>query len=263
LTNKENESIYLKVQEWITTYKETTDEKQKEKLRNLIVVTMMPIVRKIARSIARRADDPIEDLVQAGALGLVKSIEMFNPKIGKKFKIYSGYIIVGEMQHYIRDKVALIRVPREIQEIALRIRNFVKDMSDENLEELTNEDVAKALDIPVRKINIAADMDRRKTPISLDQTISDDDSIVSIGDITPAYDYKEYIENYDQKLLLEDVVRKLPQDLAEIIKLFYYEGFNQKQISDKLGINPMMISRKIRKAHSLMYELITKSDYKE
>jgi len=263
LTKSENESIYNKVQDWILTYKTTEDKKQKEKLRNLIVVTMMPVVKRIATSIARRADDPIDDLVQAGALGLIKSIEMFNPQIGKRFKIYSGYIIVGEMQHYIRDKVALIRVPREIQEIAVRIRNFVNDISDENMDELTNEEVARALDIPVRKIDIAIDMDRRKKTLSLDQTINDDGNMVSIGDITPAYDYQEFIDNYDQKLLLQDVVKKLPDDLAQIVKLFYYEGFNQRQIADKLNVNQMMISRKLRKAHSLMYKLITKSYEKE
>jgi len=167
------------------------------------------------------------------------------------------------MQHYIRDKVALIRVPREIQEIAVRIRNFVNDISDENMDELTNEEVARALDIPVRKIDIAIDMDRRKKTLSLDQTINDDGNMVSIGDITPAYDYQEFIDNYDQKLLLQDVVKKLPDDLAQIVKLFYYEGFNQRQIADKLNVNQMMISRKLRKAHSLMYKLITKSYEKE
>ena len=166
MNTQTEESIYSKIQEWLTAYRETSKRVQKKRLENLIVVAMMPIIKKIARSIARRAEDPVEDLVQAGAIGLVKAIEKYAPEKNPKFRIYAGYLIVGEMQHYMRDKVAMIKVPREVLELALRIKNFSKTLSEKELEKLTDEKVAQALDVPVQKIKNAIDIDRRRKVIS-------------------------------------------------------------------------------------------------
>ena len=237
------ESIYQKIQEWLDAYRATTKRVQKKRLENLIVVAMMPIVKKIAHSIARRAEDPVEDLIQAGSIGLVKAIEKYNPDKNKQFRIYAGYLIVGEMQHYMRDKVSMIKVPREVLELALRIKNFSKTLSEKELEKLTDEKVAQALDVPV----------------SLDEIVNDSENNASIGDLTPACDYNEFVERYDMKIELDDVIERLPDDLKQIIKLFYYEDMKQKNIAEKMNMNEMMISRKLKKAYSLMYNYIKDS----
>ena len=64
----------------------------------------------------------------------------------------------------------------------------------------------------------------------------------------------------DTKLILRDVIEKLPNDYREIVKLFYYEDLNQKEISEKLNINPMQVSRKLKKAFSLLYKMIADSE---
>ncbi len=253
------ESIYQKIQEWLDAYRATTKRVQKKRLENLIVVAMMPIVKKIAHSIARRAEDPVEDLIQAGSIGLVKAIEKYNPDKNKQFRIYAGYLIVGEMQHYMRDKVSMIKVPREVLELALRIKNFSKTLSEKELEKLTDEKVAQALDVPVQKVKTAIDVDRRKKIVSLDEIVNDSENNASIGDLTPACDYNEFVERYDMKIELDDVIERLPDDLKQIIKLFYYEDMKQKNIAEKMNMNEMMISRKLKKAYSLMYNYIKDS----
>ena len=217
------ESIYTRIQEWLEAYKQTNKRVQKKRLENLIVVAMMPIIKRIARSIARRAEDPVEDLVQAGSIGLVKAIEKYNPDRNAKFRIYAGYLIVGEMQHYMRDKVAMIKVPREVLELAIRIKNFSKTLSDRELEKLTDEKLAQALDVPVQKVQTAIDVDRRRKVVSLDEIVNDSENNASIGDLT---------------------------------KLFYYEDMKQKNIAEKMNMNEMMVSRKLKKAYSLMYKYI-------
>lgn len=254
------ESIYTKIDEWLDLYQVTTKRVQKKRLENLIVVAMIPVIKKIARSIARRAEDPVEDLAQAGAIGLVKAIQRYDRNKNPKFRIYAGYLIVGEMQHYMRDKVAMIKVPREILELALRIKNFSKTLSEKELEKLTDERVAQALEVPVQKVKTAIDVDRRKKVISLDEIVNDSENNVSIGDLTPACDYNEYLEQYDMRIELYDVIERLPKDLKQIIKLFYYEDMKQKQIAEMMNMNEMMISRKLKKAYSLMYNYIKDSE---
>lgn len=256
-----DESIYSKIQVWVDEYQNTTKKVKKKRLENLIVVAMLPIIKKIAHSIARRAEDPIDDLVQAGSIGLVKAIEKYKPEKNRKFKIYAGYLIVGEMQHYMRDKVAMIKVPKEVLELALRIKNFSKDLSESDLDKLTDEKVAQALDVPIQKIKTAVDVDRRRKIVSLDQVVNPSENSASIADLTPACDYDEFLEHYDMRIELEDVITKLPDDLKQIIELFYYEDMKQKDIADRIEMNEMMVSRKLKKAFSMMYKFIKDAEY--
>lgn len=250
------DSIYIKIQEWLELYRKTSDKKQKKRLMNLIIVAMMPVIKKIANSIARRAEDPIEDLVQAGSIGLVKAIKRYNPELNPRFRIYAGYLIVGEMQHYMRDKVAMIKVPREIIELAMRIKLFTRDLSEEEIDNLTSQKVAEALDVPVSKVNTAIDVDRRKKITSLDELINVDGNKATIGDLTPAYDYKEYSEQKDLQLEITEIIKRLPPKYKEVVELFYYEDLKQSEIAERLNINQMMVSRRLKKAFSCMYEII-------
>lgn len=260
LSNSNDESIYIKIQDWLESYRNSNNNHKKKRLMNLIVVAMMPVIKKIANSIARRAEDPVEDLVQAGSIGLVKAIKRYNPELCPKFRIYAGYLIVGEMQHYMRDKVSLIKVPREIIELAMRIKNFVKDLSEEEMDNMTSQKVAEALDVPIQKVNTAIDIDRRKKVASLDELISVDGNKTSIGDLTPAYDYKDFSEKYDMHMEIDNIIKNLPAEYKEIVELFYYEDMKQTEIAQKLNLNQMMVSRKLKKAFNYMYNIIKKQD---
>ena len=245
------------LEEWLCSYKACKNDTEIAKIKTLIVTAMMPNVRKIATTIARRDYDPVEDLVQAGTIGVLKAIENFKPELSKSFRIYAGYLIIGEIRHYIRDKMSLIRVPREIQELAYRINTFVTDVSDEYIDNLTQQDIAEALNIPVKKIGYAMEMDRRKKTISLDQLYDKDNQNISFEEIIATEDYKVYSENYDEKLILREVIEKLPQELKELVNLYYKEDMSQKQIADHLQLSPMMVSRKLKKAFDILHELIT------
>ena len=163
--NNKTEDNFAQVTEWLASYKKTDNEKQKKQLQNLIVVATMPLVKKIACSLARRSTDPIDDLIQVGSLGLIKAIEFYNPDISTKFKTYASYLITGEIRHYLRDKASMIKAPREIQELAFRINNYIKQLVEESGDEPTTEEVAKAMDVSVQKVNIAIEVDRRKNTI--------------------------------------------------------------------------------------------------
>lgn len=258
--NSNRESLDTQVQLWLEEYISVSDINKKRRLMNLIVVAMMPVVKKIANSIARRAEDPVEDLVQAGSIGVVKSIERYNPELCPKFRIYAGYLIIGEMQHYMRDKVSLIKVPREIIELSMRIKTFINSLDENKMETITNQEVAKALDVSVQKVNTAIEVDRRKKITSLDEIINVDGNKTSIGDLTPAYDYQEYTEQKDRQMEIADIIKKLPSEYKEIVELFYYEDLKQTEIAERLGINQMMVSRRLKKAFSYMYEIMKKRD---
>lgn len=255
LTQEEN---LAQIQDWLIAYKKTSEPELKKQLQNLIVIASMSFVEKIARGLARRSTDPVDDLIQVGAVGLMKAIDLYNPEIGTKFKTYATYLITGEIRHYLRDKASMIKAPREIQELAFRINCMIKQLTDEGLEG-TSEQVAEALSMPVTKVNEIIEVDRRKSTLSLDQSITlDNDESMSLADKIPSGDYQEFIASYEEKIMLSNAISQLEPKLREVIELNYYEDLNQREISEQLRISQMQVSRRLKKALNEMYTIITK-----
>lgn len=253
--NKDKQTYEL-ITRWLEAYKISTDKYERAKLKALIVTRMLSIIKKIARTIARRSYDPIDDLVQAGSIGLLKAIESYSAEVNDNFKIYAGYLIIGEMKHYLRDKLNTIRVPGHIQELSYRINTFTNSLTYEQLNELTNDDVAEALKVTPRAVDYAMQADRRKSVVSLENIFSDADSL-SYEEVLSAHDdYKEASENEDDKIVLKDVIEKLPDEYRKLVEMYYYDDMNQKDIAEKLGMTQMRISRKMKKAFSMLYKMI-------
>ena len=253
--NKDKQTYEL-ITRWLEAYKISTDKYERAKLKALIVTRMLSIIKKIARTIARRSYDPIDDLVQAGSIGLLKAIESYSAEVNDNFKIYAGYLIIGEMKHYLRDKLNTIRVPRHIQELSYRINTFTNSLTYEQLNELTNDDVAEALKVTPKAVDYAMQADRRKSVVSLENIFSDADSL-SYEEVLSAHDdYKEASENEDDKIVLKDVIETLPDEYRKLVEMYYYDDMNQKDIAEKLGMTQMRISRKMKKAFSMLYKMI-------
>lgn len=251
-----SENTYELVSEWLKDYKTTDNKYKKAKAKTLIVSRMLPIIRKIARTIARRSYDPIEDLVQAGSIGLLKAIDSYSNNVNDNFKIYAGYLIIGEIKHYLRDKLNTIRVPRHIQELSIRINNFTKTLTLDELNELTNDDVAEALKVSSSVINDVMQADRRKSIISLDDMYNSSDDNLGYEEVITGSDYKETRDLEDMKIILKDVIEKLPPESKKLVKMYYYEDMSQKEIAQKLNYTQMQISRRMKKAFSLLYHMI-------
>lgn len=249
---------FAQVHDWLVTYRNSTDKKLKKQLQNLIVVVAMPFVKRIACNLARRATDPIDDLVQVGSIGLIKAIDLYNPELGTKFKTYATYLITGEMRHYLRDKASMIKAPREIQELAYRINCVIKELTEQGREP-TLEQIAEFMSIPVNKVNDIIEVDRRKSTISLDQTFTfEDDDTMSLADKIPSGDYQEFLDSYEEKIMLSNAISQLRPKMKEVVELNYYEDLNQREISERLKISQMQVSRRLKQALSDMYTIITR-----
>ena len=78
---------FTEVSDWLEEYQTLTSDKAKKNLQNLIAITCLPLVKRIARNLARRATDPIEDIIQVGSVGLIKAIQLYNSQVSKNFLI--------------------------------------------------------------------------------------------------------------------------------------------------------------------------------
>ncbi len=257
----DNTINYEEIAEWLKLYKNAKDEKEKKHLQNIIALAAMPLVKKIARGLARRNTDPVEDIIQVGSVGLVKAIQLYNPKVSENFKTYATYLITGEIRHYLRDKVSMIKAPREIYELAYRVNKLMQKMKDEEGKEPSEVVLAEELGTSVGKIKEVIDVERRKQTISLDQVIStSNDEALSLFDKI-ADDNHYNLESFQEdKILLTDAINKLDVKLQEVVILNYFEDLSQTQIATKLGISQMQVSRRLKKALTMLLHILSEKE---
>lgn len=254
--NIQDSNIYEKIFSLLEIYNSTSSEKEKKSIKTEITILMTPVVKKIARTIARRASDPIEDLEQAGFIGLLKAVDNFSKKRNENFRVYAGCLIIGEMRHYLRDKLQAIRVPRHIQELSFRINNFTKNLTLEEIQALTSEEVASALNTTTEAVDAVMQIERRGTVISLEDIFNNDTENLNYEDILPSNDYKIEAEYEDAKIILNDVIKKLPNDQQNLINMYYRDDMTKKEIADSLVISPMSVTRRMKQAFSVMSTMI-------
>lgn len=249
------------ISEYLREYKKAESEKDKRYFQNVITVAAMPMVKRIARGLARRNTDPVEDIIQVGSVGLVKAIQLYDPKVSENFKTYATYLITGEIRHYLRDKVSMIKAPREIYELAYRVNKLMIKLKDEEGNEPTEDVLAEELGTSVGKIKEVIDVERRKQTISLDQVISTgaDESLSLFDKIADDNHYN--LESFQEdKILINDAIKKLDVKLQEVIVLNYFEDLSQTQIAQRLGISQMQVSRRLKKALSMLLEILSEKE---
>ena len=92
--------------------------------RDELVNRFMPLARQLARRY-QRPSEPLDDLVQVAAIGLVKAIDRFDPERGTAFSSYAVPTILGELKRYFRDSVWAAHVQRGMQERVMLVKQVV------------------------------------------------------------------------------------------------------------------------------------------
>jgi RNA polymerase sigma-B factor len=96
--------------------------------REMLVERHLPLARQLA-SRYRSSEEPFDDLFQVACLGLVKAIDRFDLERGIAFSSYAVPTILGELKRHFRDRTWAVRVPRDLQELALAVDHAVRRLT--------------------------------------------------------------------------------------------------------------------------------------
>jgi RNA polymerase sigma-B factor len=210
--------------------------------RQQLIERYMSLVRSLARRYASRGEQ-LDDLIQIGAIGLIKAIDRFDLDRGVELTTYATPNIIGEIKRHFRDHGWAVRVPRGLQELSIKLMRVVEQLTGEFGRSPTIPELAEATGASEEEVLEALESSRAYTPLSLSVGPSGDDDdeldpLESIG--TEEHEY----EISEDRAVLEPGMRVLDAREREIIRLRFYEGLTQSQIAQQIGISQMHGSRR-------------------
>ena len=215
--------------------------------RDVLVERYLPLARSLARRY-RRGAEPLEDLEQVASLALVKAVEGFDPSRDVAFSSYAVPTITGALKRHYRDYGWSVRVPRDLQELAMRIQRFNETASATTGTSPTAAQIAEHAGISVEDVIEAREAYQALHADSLDQPArwSDDEERVSLLDTVGTSD-AEY-ETVLDRVTLDSLLETLEERDRAIVRLYHQKELTQSEIGERLGLSQMHISRLLRQA---------------
>lgn len=215
------------------------DSPERADLREQLVELHMPLVVYLARRFSGR-NEPMNDLVQVGAIGLIKAIDRFDPSRELEFSTYATPTILGEIKRHFRDTGWLIHVPRRAQEMQTTLNAARADLSQELGRAPTVAELAERIEIDEDAVLEALDAARAYSGVPLDV-------LAAPGETVPEHPMlgvlDEGFEQVEQRAMLRKVIANLPESEREILLLRFIANKTQTEIAAIVGVSQMQVSR--------------------
>jgi RNA polymerase sigma-B factor len=213
----------------------------------MLVERFLPLAAALARRY-RRTGEPVDDLFQVACLGLVKAIDRFDLNRDVAFSSYAVPTMLGEIRRYLRDRTWSVRVPRGLQELALRVDNHVVELSSELHRQPTVAEIARAAAATEEQVLEALQASGAYRATSLQTPRATEDGVGdTLGDTVastePGFGLAE------DRATLAQLLRAITPREREVLHLYFEEDLTQRQIGQRIGVSQMQTSRIIR--HSI------------
>ncbi len=182
-----------------------------------------------------------EDIFQIGCIGLIKAIMKFDLSYDVQFSTYAVPIIIGEIKRHFRDDGA-IKVSRSLKELNVKINQISEKYQVEHHKNMTVNELAEQLKLPVHEIILA--MDSKYYPTSLSEPIYEKD-----GSCICIEDRIEDVKNFStvDRITLQEELKKLNKKEQLLIQLRYFKDMNQEEIAKIFQVSQVQVSRMEKK----------------
>ncbi|GGY30064.1 RNA polymerase sigma-F factor [Streptomyces djakartensis] len=210
-----------------------------DRVRGALIEANLPLVRYAAARFRSR-NEPMEDVVQVGTIGLINAIDRFDPDRGVQFPTFAMPTVVGEIKRYFRDNVRTVHVPRRLHELWVQVNSATEDLTTAFGRTPTTAEIAERLRITEDEVLSCIEAGRSYHATSLEAAQEGDGLpglLDRLGYEDPALDGVEHRD------LVRHLLVQLPEREQRILLLRYYSNLTQSQISAELGVSQMHVSR--------------------
>jgi RNA polymerase sigma-B factor len=214
--------------------------------REALVQRFLPLARQLARRY-QRGGEPLDDLVQVASLGLLKAIDRFDPDRPTAFSSFAVPTILGELKRHFRDKGWSVRVPRDLQEMAVRVDRVAEAMARDLGRAPTPAEMAEHIGTTTERVLEAREAAGAYRAVSLDRSRDEDEDdgegmAETFGVEDPGFGLAE------NAATVERLMTVLTDREREVLRLRFAEDLTQSEIGARVGVSQMHVSRLIRQA---------------
>ena len=211
-----------------------------------LVERFLPLARQLARRY-QRAEEPLDDLVQVASIGLIKAIDRFDPDREVAFSSYAVPTILGELKRHFRDKTWSVRVPRDLQELALKVDRKMADLARELHRAPTVAELSEAVGVSDEQILEALEASSAYRATSFDAPrSSEDDAGDTLGDQLGISETGFGLA--EDRATLSRLLGTISEREREVLRLRFEEDLTQAEIGERIGVSQMQVSRIIRQS---------------
>ena len=188
-------------------------------------------------SIACKFDNnDIDDLFQAGCIGMVEAYQKFDSSKGVKFTTYAYPYILGRISEYVRENHS-VKLSKDMARAKKKLYKAKSFLSQELMREPTDEELSQYLNIPLQNLTLL--MNYNGDGISLDEYYLDDLSlydVISSGEV-----------DYNTLIFLKNEIESLEEPERTIMFDRYFNDMTQSEIAGNLGLSQVDVSRREKK----------------
>ena len=186
-----------------------------------------------------KSQESADDLFQVGMVGLLKALNNFDRSLDVRFSTYAVPMILGEIKRALRDRTT-VKVSRSMRDTAYRALKAREKMMEAGKAEPDLVEISEEIGVPLKEVACA--LDAVSEPISFYEPVFGDgeDSLELVDQLA---DSKETSENWSERLALHEALKNVPPRELEVIKLRYFDGKTQVEISKIVGISQAQVSR--------------------
>lgn len=212
-------------------------------LRNELVHRYEHVAERCALRFAGRGE-ATDDLRQVALIGLIKSVERFDPSMGVAFESYATPTIVGEIKRHFRDRTWRVSVPRRLKELRTQVFGAIDELEQRLERSPTPDEVAALIGIDREAVleTLLANQVYRSSSLEASREQSGDaiESLLAEPESTS--------ERSERRMEAMEAVQTLGHRDRQIIYWRFFEECTQSEIGSRLGVGQVQVSRLLKAA---------------
>lgn len=218
-------------------------------LRNQLVQLNLGLVRREVRRWLQQTQETYDDLMQVGSIGLIRAVERFEISKGNAFSSFAIPYIRGEIQHYLRDKSTIVRIPRRWIALRQQSMTLIQEWQTRTGTVPSDVEIAQALGITLAEWQDVKLASQNRSLLSLDAPVSQqsEEETTLLGDLLLDARYRSFQLVQEDQIRLQQALNCLEEKTRHILEFVFLHDLTQRETAEGLGLSTVTVSRRVKK----------------